>query len=269
MLKVRLSSLILLFFFLLTLSGCSYSKGDFITLSGSTAFLPLVKYAAESFMAQRPKAVVRVTGGGSFTGLYQVASGAIDIAVVNVDVPSDIADAGLKGYPLGITGLVFITHPEVGIDSLSREQLASIFTGEITNWRQVGGPDMAVNVVHCQSSSGARQVVKEKVLGGRRFTPYAVTQDSLGNVCSAVAETPGAIGYAAPFYLDDTVRKLDVNGISCTVENIESGRYPLVLYGYLYTKGEPKGVVRDFIDYITGNKFWREEYRDLGFYPVE
>jgi len=268
MFKFRLLALTVLLFSLLAFCGCNYSKGEYITLSGSTAFLPLVKYAAEGFMDERPEAVVRTTGGGSFTGLYQVVSGAVDIAVANIYVPSELAGADLKGYPLGVTGLVFITHPGVGVDNLTREQLASIFTGEITNWQEVGGPDMPVNVVHRQSSSGLRKIVMEKVLGGKKFTPYAVTQDSLGNVRSTVANTPGAIGYITLFYLDDTVQQLKMDGIPCTVKNMESGKYPLVLYGYLYTKGEPHGAVRDFINYITDREFWSRDYKTYGFLPL-
>jgi len=269
MFKVKLLGLILLFLFLLACGGCNYSEGEFITLSGSTAFLPLVKYAAEGFMAEHPRAVVRVTGGGSYAGLYQVASGAVDIAIASISVPPDLAGAGLEAYPLGITGLVFITHPGVGVDNLTREQLSSIFTGEISNWREVGGPDLPVNVVHCQSSSALRQIVMEEILGGKRFTPYAVTLDSLGNVRGIVADTPGAIGYVTLFYVDNSVRQLDLDGVPCTVGNMKSGRYPLILYGCLYTKGEPAAMVRDFIEYTTGSEFWRENYTDFGFLPVD
>jgi len=247
--------------------GASQLKGR-ITASGSTALLPLVKTAAEEFQRLHPGVTVEVTGGGSFVGLKQVAEGTVHIGMSDVPAPADDPlYRGLKPHVVAGAPVVFIVHPGVPVDSLTREQLAGILTGKFTNWKQVGGSDQPITVVGRSKASGTLAAVKEIVLRGQEQTTTAVVFNSTGEVKKNVALTPGSIGYIDAAYVDASVKVLRYEGVAYTPENAATGKYPLVVREYLYTKGEPDPVVKAFIDYILAPEF-QQKVGNLGFLAV-
>lgn len=240
-----------------------------ITASGSTALLPLASLAAEIFMEQHLNVTVNVSGGGSYNGLQQVASGAVDIGNSDIPAAGELA-AALVEHRVAIAPFVIIVHPDNPVDGLSLEQLAGILTGEITNWREVGGPDLEVMVVSRPQSSGSRATIVEKVLGGEGdITPQALVQDSNGKVLTTVQYTPGAIGYIdASYYRPSKVKALALGGVAYSQDAVEAGQWPIWTYEYMYTKGEPAGLVRAFLDFVLSEEFQEEYVRELGFVPI-
>ncbi|MCL4440427.1 MAG: phosphate ABC transporter substrate-binding protein, partial [Firmicutes bacterium] len=229
------------------LSGCTKRaneggslKGK-VTLSGSTAMLPLAQQAKEAFEGKYPDVTVNVSGGGSFTGLNQVASGSVDIGNSDVSVEglAEFKDKDLVDHRVAVAPFVLVVNPGVKVDNLTKAQAEGIFTGEITNWKNVGGEDQPISVIHRPPSSGSRAVIKELVLGGKEFTNNAATQDSNGSLRAALASTPGSIGYVDVAYLDSSIKAVSFNGVPYKPENVYNKTYPIFAYEHMYTKGQP------------------------------
>lgn len=249
-------------------SGSDAEVSGKISASGSTALLPLLKPAQEEFQNNHSKVTVNVAGGGSFTGMNQVAEGSVDIGNSDVNLPEDYKDKGLVDHKVVVEPFVFIVDKANNIDNLTKQQVIDILTGKITNWKEVGGADQKITLVHRAKSSGSRATISDVVLKGAAFTDDAVIQDSNGAVRAAIASTPGAIGYVDAPYADDSVKVLKFDGVEFSAQNIIDGKYPIYGYGHMYTKGEPTGAVKAFIDYIMSDEFQNSQVEKLGFIPV-
>lgn len=223
-----------------------------ITAVGSSAIQPLAEAAAQAFMAANPKARVQVEGGGSGTGLSQVDQGGADIG--NSDIFAEekegIDATTLVDHKVAIVGMGATAHPEVGVDNLTKQQLIDIFTGKITNWSEVGGADVAVTLVNRPESSGTRATFYKYALDENQEAE-GITQDSSGTVRKIISETPGAIGYLAFSYFDDSILPLKLDGIEQTDENVANGSYPVWAYMHMYTKGEAEGVAKAFLEFMS------------------
>ena len=239
-----------------------------ISVSGSTALLPLLKPAQEAFQDKYKDVTVNVAGGGSFTGMNQVAEGSVDIGDSDVNLPDEYKDKGLVDHKVVVEPFVFIVDKANKVDNLTKDQVIGILTGKITNWNEVGGDDQKITLIHRAKSSGSRATISDVVLKGANFTDDAVIQDSNGAVRAAIASTPGAIGYVDAPYADDSVKVLKFDGVEYSAQNIIDGKYPIYGYGHMYTKGEPTGAVKAFIDYILSDEFQNSQVEKLGFIPV-
>lgn len=239
-----------------------------ISASGSTALLPLLKPAQEAFQDKYKDVTVNVAGGGSFTGMNQVAEGSVDIGDSDVNLPDEYKDKGLVDHKVVVEPFVFIVDKANKVDNLTKDQVIGILTGKITNWKEVGGDDQKITLIHRAKSSGSRATISDVVLKGANFTDDAVIQDSNGAVRAAIASTPGAIGYVDAPYADDPVKVLKFDGVEYSAQNIIDGKYPIYGYGHMYTKGEPTGAVKAFIDYILSDEFQNSQVEKLGFIPV-
>ena len=239
-----------------------------VSVSGSTALLPLLKPAQEAFQEQYEEVTVNVAGGGSFTGMNQAAEGAVQIGASDVDLPADYKDRGLVDHKVVVEPFVFIVGKDNKVDNLTRQQAIAILTGKITNWQEVGGDDLPITLIHRAKSSGSRATISEVVLKGQSFTDNAIIQDSNGAVRSAISNTPGAVGYVDAPYADDSVKVLKFDGVEYSPQNIIEGKYPLYGYGHLYTKGEAQGPVKAFIDYVLSEEFQNTQVEKLGFIPI-
>lgn len=252
-------------------TGQSQLDKKVITAAGSTALQPLVKVAASDFAGTNPGYQVNVSGGGSFTGLNNVASGAIDIGDSDVDVAAapQLQDKGLVDHKVAVAPFLIIVNPDVNVDNLTQAQLKDIFTGKITNWKAVGGKDEKISIIGRAKSSGSRATIKKIVLEGAEFTDAATAQDSTGNLITAVGQTPGAIGYIDAAYLNDKVKALKYNGVEYTPDNVFTGKYPIYAYEHMFTKGEATGTVKAFIDYIMSADFQANTVVKKGFLPLD
>lgn len=254
---------------LLALSGCgktaqsgsSSSLSGTVNAAGSSALLPLAQAAAEEFMADNPDCVVNVNGGGSGEGLKQVADGSVDIGDSDVyaEEKLDEATAGtLVDHQVAVVVMAPVVNPELGVTDLTSQQLIDLFTGKITNWSEVGGPDEAVLLVTRPSSSGTRATFKKYALNGaEEASNQSLETDDSGTLVQTVADNKGALGYVALSYLvsNDSVKAVSIDGVEPTLQNVYEGKYAVWSYEHMYTKGEATGVVKAFIDYISGDQF--------------
>ncbi|AHF06254.1 phosphate ABC transporter substrate-binding protein [Desulfitobacterium metallireducens] len=265
---------------LLALAGCGQAAAPqggnttadkkTITAAGSTALQPLAQAAAKDFMSKNAGVQVNISGGGSFTGLNNVASGSSDIgnSDVSVDGNADYKDKGLVDHQVAVEPFLVITNKDVTVDDLSKAQLTDIFTGKITNWKDVGGKDAKITIIGRAASSGSRATISKIVLDGKDFTSAATAQDSTGNLITAVGQTPGSIGYIDAAYLKDTVKALKYNGVAYSADAVINGQYPIFAYGHMYTKGEATGTVKAYLDYIMSADFQNTNVEKAGFIPV-
>ena len=238
-----------------------------VTAQGSTALLPLLKIAQEQFESNNPNVTLNITGGGSFTGMNQVANKAVDIGNSDVELPKELADKGLVDHKVTVMPFVFITNPDVKTSNISQQQALDILTGKITNWKDVGGADQKITIIHRAKSSGSRATIAKIVLNNQSFTDNAVILDSNGAVKAAIATTAGAIGYVDVPYVDKTVNMLSYNGVAYSEQAVTSGKYPVYAYGHMYTNGAPTGATKAFIDFILSKDF-QESASPKGFIPV-
>lgn len=239
-----------------------------ISSAGSTALQPLVKLAADEFMTKNAGLQVNLSGGGSFTGLNNVASGSVDIGNSDVVVTDELKDKGLVDHQVAVAPFLIITNKDVTLDNLTKAQLTDIFTGKITNWKDVGGKDAPISIIGRAKSSGSRATISKIIMDGKDFTDKAAAQDSTGNLITGVAQTPGAIGYIDAAYLKDTVKALKYNGVAYSVEAVTSGQYPVFAYEHMYTKGEPTGTVKLFLDYVLSKDFQDKNVEKTGFIAI-
>jgi len=234
-----------------------------ITASGSTALQPLAKAAADMFMQKNTKAQINIQGGGSGTGLSQVASGAVQIG--NSDVPAEdkIKEADvlkqLVDHKVCGIGFAMVVNKEVKVDSLTKQQIQDIFTGKITNWKQVGGDDLKIEVVNRGKSSGTRATFITTVMDKKSEADgLGTVQDSSGAVQKSIEATKGSISYLAlSYFVNEEAKKgmklLKIDGVEPTYENISAGKYPFWSFEHMYTKGEPTGLAKAFLDYMASD----------------
>jgi len=239
-----------------------------IVMEGSTTVLPIAQKAAEAYMKRSPGAEIVVRGGGSGVGLASLIDGTCGIANASRAIKSSELDKAAKkkrapkAHMVAMDGLSVIVHPSNGLKGLSLAQIRDIFTGRISNWSKVGGPDMKIVAVSRDSASGTFEAFGELALEKKRVRPDAIVQASNQGVASVVARTPGAIGYVGLGYLSESVKALEVNGIMPSRQTVLSNKYPISRPLFMYTDGVPQGDIKGFIDFVKsaeGQKLAEEE----------
>ena len=243
-------------------AGTLHCVAGSIITSGSTALLPLVQDAANAYDGHCPGATVTVNGGGSGTGLSQVAQGSVDIGasdvLANTKLSTPDADT-LVDHVVCRQGWIVVTNLDVkGVTNLTTQQNIDIWTGLDTNWSQVGGPDLPIILIFRPQSSGTRATFKRIVLGGLNEATgggQTLTEDSNGAVTTAVSKTNGSVSVIGFSYYNDPANKpllngLQLDGTDATIANVGSGTYKLAADGNLYTKGQPSGLTAAFLDFM-------------------
>lgn len=253
----------------LALTGCggndageSGSSGK-ITVSGSSALLPLAKDAAKKFKAKNDQVSITLNAGGSGTGLKQVSEGSVDIGNSDVFAKEKLPEAKaaeLVDYKVAVTVMAPVVSKEIGtnVKSLTKAQLQDIFTGKVTNCKDVGGLDEAVVLITRPSTSGTRALFTKYALDGKEeLSNKSMETDDSGTLVQTVSQTKGAIGYVALSYLmnNNTVTPLAIDGVEPTLDNVYNGKYPVWGYEHMYTKGEAAGAVKAFIDFIMSKDY--------------
>ncbi len=235
-----------------------------VTAAGSSALLPLAQAAAEKFMDINPDCVVTVNGGGSGEGLKQVADGAIDIGNSDVYAEEKLdasAAAGLVDHEVCVITMAPVVNADLGVTDLTTEQLTDIFTGKITNWKEVGGPDEEILLVTRPSSSGTRALFKNWAIGGaEEASNEALETDDSGTLLQTVQQNTGAIGYVALSYLVDntSVATVSIDGVEPSLENTYNGTYKVWGFEHMYTNGDGSEQAQAFINYMMGDEFGTE-----------
>jgi phosphate transport system substrate-binding protein len=229
----------------------------------------LVTAAAKLFHQENPQATVEVRGGGSKTGLAAVVSHQTDIG--DSDIYADPAlypDPNLTDHLVCVIPFAMVVNLDVTVNQLSTDQIISIYsTGQITNWKQVGGPDLPIVPVVRPSTSGTRATFRKYILGGRDENGKLLQSDSSQSVLQAVAQTPGAIGYLAVSVADSTVKTVAVDGQLPTPTAIQHGQYAFWGYEHMYTLGDNGGITGAFLDFMLTPAV-QTLAQQLGYIPI-
>lgn len=251
------------------------STNESITVSGSSALLPLMEQSIEKFNEINPGAEISAQAGGSGTGLTQVLEGTVDIGNSDIFAEEKLDEAQSKelvDHKVIAQGFGIVVNKSLGITNLNKEQLKGIFSGKITNWKEIGGPDKEIFLIHRKSGSGTRGTFENKILDGDKSLEndsIGAVQDSNGAVLTTMKQNDGAISYLALSYMNTAEAKellqvTNIDGISSENENIKNGSYPFWSWGHMYTNGEAEGLSKEFINFITSEDN-KESIENLGF----
>lgn len=278
-----LYSLILLLIF----SGTSIAaQKNSIQIKGSDTMVNLGQAWAERYMEVNPSEFVAVTGGGSGTGFSSLISSTCDIAMASRNIKEkEISLAKQKGVnpyeiKVGLDGLAVVVNPKNPVSKLTEGQLAGIFSGKITNWKEVGGTDQPIVILSREVNSGTHVYFKEHILrqnnpsSREEFAPSALMLPSSQAIADEVAGNPAAIGYYGMGYVSAKQKPVSIardensDYVLPVIENVISGKYPISRPMFLYTNGEPKGLARKFIDFCL-SKEGQEIVLKTDFVPIK
>ena len=252
-----------------------------INCGGATSFQPLIEAVADEFMTENPDVVIAISGGGSGDGISGIVDGSLQIGRSDVFAEEKVDDEsqleGLVDNQVCIVGMGPIVNANVDIDDITTEQLAGIFTGQITDWSEVGGTAGTINVINREAGSGTRATFEAAVLQGAEvpadFTPVAEV-DSSGTVVEQVAATEGSISYVAFNYYEtnEGIKALSVDGVEPTQENVETGDFNIWAYEHMYTRSDEDeataAITQAFIEYIMSEDVQSTTVIEQGFIPV-
>ncbi|MDF2546878.1 MAG: phosphate-binding protein [Anaerosolibacter sp.] len=230
-----------------------------VVIAGSTSVQPLSDELAAAFTEKNPDVQIEVQGGGSSVGVKSAIDKIVDIGMSSRDLKEEEKSSGLTEYVIAKDGIAVVVNPTSKVEDLTIEQIKKIFTGEITNWKEVGGEDKAITVVSREEGSGTRGAfieitgVEGKDASGNKAdltTKNALVQPSTGAVKQTVANTPDSIGYVSMGALDDAVKTVKVEGVEATEENAKDGSFKISRPFLFLTNGEESETVKAFIEFI-------------------
>lgn len=227
--------------------------------------------AAEAYTEQTGVSVL-VSGLGSSAGIEAVSNDTADIATSSRGLNAQEQELGLTTIPIAHDGIAVIVNPENPVQNLSVEQLRAIYAGQITNWSDVGGEDLAIQLVNRDEASGTREAFKSIIMDGEPFDRRAAVLSGTGQVRDVVSRTRGAIGYISmgfveSKYAETQVRAINVNHVEPSEKTVASGGYPISRDLYFFTKGEPSAEAQGYIEYVLSDEM-DEQIREAGFIPV-
>ncbi|MEK3884797.1 phosphate ABC transporter substrate-binding protein [Paenibacillus sp. PL2-23] len=246
-----------------------------IVINGSSALLPLTLQASNEFKKLHPKVKISASAAGSITGPQAVRKGIADIGAVDWDASKDVPGFkkfdGQVAHKVAVIPFAAVVNSKVGVKDLSTKELQGIFSGKITNWKDVGGDDAKIIVVNRTFGSGTRVNFQDKALKGESFMTkgdnYKEVKTS-GDMKTAIETTPNAIGYMDLAYVTSKMTAVSIDGVAPTEANVVNGKYKVWGYGYYMTKGQPSGATAEFIKYVQSTKFQNGSLKKLKFIPI-
>lgn len=260
--------------------GFSFYGGETITVKGSDTLVILAQRWAEQYMAAHPDVTIQVTGGGSGTGISALINGTTDIASASRPMKrSEMEKLKQRYNSLGVEirvakdGLSVYLHESNPINELTLAQLKAIYTGTVSNWKEVGGADAKIILYSRENNSGTYVFFKERVLENEDFVPRAQNMPGTASVVNAVAKDRNGIGYGGAAYAAGIkivkIKKDDASpAVAPTEETVMSGEYPISRYLYLYLRNRPSGALKEYIDWILSRE-GQALVSDVGYFPVK
>jgi phosphate transport system substrate-binding protein len=258
----------------------SVVSAESITVKGSDTMVILAQRWAEIYMAKHPGTVIQVTGGGSGTGISALVNGTTDICNSSRPMKKSEKDKlKIRFNSLGVEiksakdGLSIYVNESNPVKELTLDQIKKIYTGNFTNWKQVGGPDAKIILYSRENNSGTYVYMKDNVLGGEDFSPSAQNMPGTAAVVNAIAKDKYGVGYGGAAYAKG-IRMVGVKkdasspAYEPTAENVKSGNYPISRYLFMYTKSRPTGAMKEYIDWILSSE-GQEIVVKVGYFPVK
>jgi phosphate transport system substrate-binding protein len=260
---------------------------DFIQVKGSDTMINLVQRLAEVYMEYHPNTAIAVTGGGSGVGIAALIADRVQIANSSRSMKDKEMSAAKENgvipfeIAVGIDGLSVIVNASLAVDDLTIEEIGRIFRSDVTNWKEVGGPDQMISLYGRQANSGTYVFFQEQVLALKDYSPRMKRMNGNAQIVEGVIADKSAIGYVGVGYVYDDkgnvrdglkVLKVAMNANSEPVtplvpENVKSGKYPISRALYQYVNGKPAGAVKDFIAFELGPE-GQKIVEEMSFYPV-
>jgi phosphate transport system substrate-binding protein len=251
--------------------------GGTVVIAGSTSVQPLSEMLAETFMEENQKISIEVQGGGSGQGVKAIEEGIADFGALSREVKEEEKEIAAVTYVLAKDGIAVVVNDKSVISDLSIEQMKGIFTGQIANWKELGGQDEKIVVVAREEGSGTRSAfgeltkVIDKDASGAEIdstVASALIQGSTGAVTQTVAATPGAIGYISLGSLNDTVKAVSVEGTQARTETVLNGTYKLSRPFLYIASVEPAGAAKAWIDFVL-SEAGQDIVEEAGFIRVD
>ncbi|MBN1949547.1 MAG: PstS family phosphate ABC transporter substrate-binding protein [Candidatus Cloacimonetes bacterium] len=231
-----------------------------LKIAGSTTVLPIVQAAAEVYMEQHPQVSISVRGGGSSIGIKSIIGRIVDLGSASRQINERemkliaAQEKNLQAFPIARDALTIIVHPDNPVLNLTTGQLRLIYTGELHNWQQLGGPNLTIIPISRDVSSGSFEVFNHFILDSLSVASGAMVLASNNAVATTVSYTPGAIGYVGYGYAHEQVKIITLDGIRPQAESIISGDYPLSRQLYIYTPDKPEQLASDFIAFLLSEE---------------
>ncbi|WP_414470526.1 phosphate ABC transporter substrate-binding protein [Methanobacterium sp. ACI-7] len=248
-LKYKLGIIIaiaIIFAYIIFIPSTQYER---IQIAGSTSVQPVAEKLAKKFEETHPNVRINVQGGGSSLGISSVSQGITDIGTSSRELTSR-EKTGLNEYIIGKEGIVIAVNNQNPITNLNKDQAKDIFSGKITNWKELGCPDLEIHVITREAGSGTRSAFETIVMGkGTKIRQDAIVQSSTESVKQAIRQDPGAIGFVSLARMTSDVKALKIDNVVPSEETVFEGTYSLQTPFIFVVKGEPQGIVKEFIDF--------------------
>ena len=244
-----------------------------LKVSGSTTVQPIATAAADKLLADNTSLSISVAGGGSGAGIKEAAEGSVNIGMSSRELTSE-EKASLNEFVIAHDGIAIIVHPSNGVKNLTKDQAKKIFTGEIKNWKDVGGKDAPILVQTRETGSGTLATLEELLLGkdtdGKQLTVVstATPHNSTTLLKQAVAKSENAVGFISIGFVDNTVKSLSIGNIAPTIANITSGNYPISRNLLVVTKGTPGALAARYIDYLRSDACQKDIVEKEGYISI-
>jgi phosphate transport system substrate-binding protein len=278
-------------FFLPLLTSCAGSEGSESAVTttivnvGSDTMVNLALAWAEAYHELHPEVSISVTGGGSGTGIAALINGSTDVANASRQMKEEEFRETEQGgaspveHVVALDAIAVVVNPQNPVDRLSIPQIAEVYTGRTTNWRELGGEDRPIVLASRESNSGTYIYFLENVVrlgdadNESLFSPEALLLPSSEVIGLEVAQNPNAIGYDGLGYVTEAQKTLEVGVdqygpfVPPTIETVNDGTYPIARPLYMYTRGEPTGAIKEYLDWIRSDEGQRV-VEELGFVPL-
>lgn len=255
-------------------------KGNAIQIKGSDTVLPLTQKSAEYFMKSHPEVSIAVVGGGTGTGITALMDGNTDIAMASRDLKGEEKlklqekQIQIETKTIAVDALAVVVNPQNKVEKLTREQLEKIFIGEITNWKEVGGEDLAIVVYSRENSSGTYEFFKEHVMDKKNYASSVLNMPATGAIVQSISQTKGSIGYIGLAYMTSDIKSLQVsydggqNFVAPSIEAAMNKTYPIARPLYYFYDVKSADKVKSFVDFCLSAE-GQKVVQEIGYIPVQ
>lgn len=250
--KKRLTLVAAITILAMVMTGCSRKVSGTVSTDGSTSMEKVIGALGEAFEAQNAGVTFTYNPTGSGSGIQAVLEGRCDIGLSSRDLKSEETAQGLTGTVLAYDGIAVIVHPDNPVADLDVDAIAKIYTGEIANWKDVGGQDAGIVLIGREAGSGTRDGF-ESITGTEDACQYRQELTSTGDVITAVSQNPDAIGYASLASVKDSVRAVTVGGVAPAEDTVKDGSYVIQRPFVLVTRTDTplSETAQKFFDFVT------------------